>query len=157
MAFIRWRGNSAELLTTVYDRGHSRQVRLATLGGAFYVEPHVRDAVTERFPDMHIDWDAVEVALTAGPPSERAQTAAGVPNDRMEWLEIEHRLDRWAGMIQPRSTWQADRLRAAAAILHEWRQSKPDFPFPEPPPAWTADPEPADAANRAVPDMETGR
>ena len=35
MAFVRWRGNSADLLTTVYQEGRSRPVRLAELGGAY--------------------------------------------------------------------------------------------------------------------------
>ncbi len=160
MAFIRWRGNSAELLTTVYDRGRSRQMRLATLGGAFYVEPHVRAVVTERFPHVHIDWDAVELALTEGPPHERAQTAAGTPNDRLEWLEMERRLRYWAGMIEPRCSWQADRLRAAGAVLREWREAKPDFPFAEPPPVCAVSTDPTDAvACRGVlgPKLEAGQ
>ena len=39
MAFVRWRGNS---VTTLYDQGRSRQVRLACLGGAYYVWPEVQ-------------------------------------------------------------------------------------------------------------------
>jgi len=60
MAFVRWRGNSAELLTTVYGQGRSQQVRLATLGGAYTVEPHVRAAAAERFPGIPIDCAAVD-------------------------------------------------------------------------------------------------
>lgn len=37
MAFVRWRGNSASLLTTVYDQGKSRQVLLARLGSGYTV------------------------------------------------------------------------------------------------------------------------
>lgn len=32
MAFVRWQGNSAGLLTTVYEEGAGRQVWLAGLG-----------------------------------------------------------------------------------------------------------------------------
>jgi hypothetical protein len=136
MAFVRWRGNSAELLTTVYDQGRSRQLRLAALGGAYTVAPEIRAAVAERFPTIVVDWDTVERALAEGPPHERAQAAAGVPNERLEWLELERRLRYWAGMIEPRFDWQAGRLRAAAAVLAEWRRGKPAFPLAQPLPGW---------------------
>ncbi len=136
MAFVRWRGNTAELLTTVYDQGHSRQLRLASLGGAYTVPTEIRDAVAQRFPALHVDWDAVEQALTEGPPHERAQTAAGVPNERLEWLEIERRLRYWAGMAQPRHREHAAQLLAAAAVLALWRWGKPDFPLAQPLPGW---------------------
>ena len=83
MAFVRWRGNSAELLTTVYDQGRSRQVRLACLGGAYVVAPEIRDRVADHFPGIRVDWEAVDRALAEGPPHEKAQTAAGMPNDRL--------------------------------------------------------------------------
>lgn len=136
MAFVRWRGNSAELLTTVYDRGRSRQLRLACLGGAYRVYPEVRAAVALGFPHVRVDWEAVDRALAEGPPTERARTAAGEPNDRLRWLDMERGLRYWAAMIAPRRRWQADRLLAAAAVLDEWRGGRPDFPFQEPPPGW---------------------
>lgn len=137
MAFIRWRGNSAELLATVYDHGRSRQVRLACLGGAFSVEPGVRAAVTEGFPHIHVDWDSVEVAVAEGPPHEQARrAAAGVPNDRIEWLDLERRLHYWAILTEPLRPGEAQRLRSAAAVLHAWREAKPDFAFAEPPAGW---------------------
>ena len=75
LAFVRWCGNSADLLTTVYEGGRSRQVRLAGLGGRYTVEPQIREAVGRRFPHIRIDGDAVERALTVGPPHEQAATA----------------------------------------------------------------------------------
>lgn len=139
MAFIRWRGNSAELLTTVYDQGRSRQLRLVCLGGAFYVEPHIRAAVTERFPTIHIDWDAVDVALAVGPPQEQAQrAAAGTPNDRLEWLHMERRLHYWAALIESQRPREAQGLHNAATVLHQWREAKPYFRMAEPPPGWDA-------------------
>ena len=136
MAFIRWRGNSAQLLTTIYEHGRSRQLRLATLGGAYTVAPEVREAVTARFPGIRVDWDVVEQALTEGPPHERAQTAAGVPNERLEWLEIERRLRYWAEMAESLRPHQARCLRAAAGVLAEWRWGKPAFPLAQPLPVW---------------------
>lgn len=135
MAFVRWRGNSAELLTTAYEHGRSRQIRLACLGGAYAVSPETRTAVAERFPKVRVDWDAVEVALAEGPPHERAQ-ATKVPNDRLEWLHLERRLRYWAAMTEPLRRWEADRLRASADVLRIWRQARPYFPLPEPPPGW---------------------
>lgn len=136
MAFIRWRGNSAQLLTTIYEHGRSRQLHLATLGGAYTVAPEVRETVTARFPAIQVDWDAVEKTLTEGPPHERAQTAAGMPNERLEWLEIERRLRYWAVMAEPLRPEQARCLRAAAGILAEWRLGNPAFPLAQPLPGW---------------------
>ena len=48
MAFVRWRGNCAELLATVYENGRSRQILLANLpvqwsdGLLFYAELALR-------------------------------------------------------------------------------------------------------------------
>jgi hypothetical protein len=136
LAFIRWRGNSAALLTTVYDQGRSRQVRLANLGGAYVVHAEVRAEVAERFPDIPVDWEAVERELTEGPPSEQAATAAGVPNERLAWLDLERGLRYWAGMIEHRHREHAGALRAAAAVLAQWREGKPDFPYAQPMPGW---------------------
>jgi hypothetical protein len=137
VAFVRWRGNSAELLTTVYDQGRSRQVRLAGLGGAYHVAPEVRSQVASRFPNIRVDWEAVDMALVLGPPAEQAaRVASGEPNDRQDWLELERRLRYWAAMTEPLRRWEAERLRQAAAVLREWREAKPYFPRPEPAPGW---------------------
>lgn len=151
MAFVRWRGNSAELLTTVYEQGRSRQVRLACLGGAYFVYPEVRAAVAERFPGITVDWDMVDQALVEGPPRERAQ-AVQVPNDRLEWLQLERRLRYWAAQTEPIRPGEAQRLRAAAAVLSEWRQAKPYFPSPQVVPDWV---EGAGAAADGNPLVET--
>ena len=139
LVFIRWRGNSAELLTTVYEHGRSRQLRLACFGPLHYVAPEVQAEVTARFPGVTVDWPAVEEALAAGPPTAHAQQAAGVPDDRLEWLHLERRLCYWAALTAPLRPREADRLRAAAAVLGEWRQGRPAFAMAEPPPGW--DPE----------------
>ncbi len=135
VAFVRWRGNSADLLTTVYEGGRSRQLRLAGLGGRYTVEPEMRAAVGRRFPNIRIDWDAIERALTVGPPHEQAATAAGVPNDRLEWLELERRLRYWAALAEPLRPQESRHFTAAAEVLGRWRYSRPDFPR-EPPPGW---------------------
>ena len=137
MAFVRWRGNSAELLTTVYDQGRSRQVRLACLGGAYCVAPEHRAQVASRFPHIHVDWAAVDRSLVLGPPAEQAARAAsGEPYERLDWLELERGLRYWAAMTEPLRRWEAVRLREAADLLRTWREGKPYFPRPEPAPGW---------------------
>lgn len=137
MAFVRWRGNSAELLTTVYEQGRSRQVRLAGLGCRSYVWPDVPAKVAERFPQVVVDWAAVERTLAAGPLARQTDAAAaGAPNDQLEWLEIERRLRYWAALVEPLRPWEAERLRAASELLREWREGFPAFPWPEPPAGW---------------------
>ena len=42
-----------------------------------------------------------------------------MPNERLEWLEIERRLRYWAVMAEPLRPEQARCLRAAAGILAE--------------------------------------
>ena len=136
MAFVRWRGNSADLLTTVYQEGRSRQVRLAGLGGAYTVDPGIREEVGRRFPHIRVDWEAVDRALAVGPPHEQAAIAAGAPNNRLEWLELERRLRYWAALAEPRSLQEARRLTVAADLLAQWRSCRPYFPFAEPAPGW---------------------
>lgn len=46
MAFVRWHGNSATLLATVYEREKSRQVLLAAVGYRYRVSTGGREDVT---------------------------------------------------------------------------------------------------------------
>lgn len=141
MAFIRWRGTSAELLTTVYKEGRSRQVRLACLSGAHTAGPEVRAEVAARFAGIEVDWGAIDVALALGPPAEQAARAHnGWPNDRLEWLHLQRRLHYWAALTDRLQPAEAERLRAAAAVLQQWRTTGPRLLEPEPAPGW--DPEP---------------
>ena len=92
MAFVRWRGRTAELLATVYAQGRSRQVRLACLGG-HAVDPDTRADVQARFPGIRVDWEAIDLAIASGSPAERGERAAhGWPDDRLEWLHLQRRL-----------------------------------------------------------------
>lgn len=137
MAFVRWRGNSAALLTTIYEQGRSRQVQLCNLGSGYTVPSQNRDDVAERFPGIRVDWDAVERELAEGPPAERAaRAAAAEPSERVEWLELERRLRYWAGRAEPRFADQAERLQRAADVLGRWRRGKPAFPVAQPLPGW---------------------
>lgn len=147
LAFVRWRGNRAALLTTVYDQGRSRQVQLANLGEGYAIASEVRDAVATRFPGIPVDWDAVERALAEGPPVQRA---AAVPHERVQWFEAEQQLRGWATRAEPHHHQHAARLRAAADVLALWRAGRPDFPVAQAIPGKAPEGEAADVAPRSV-------
>ena len=63
--------------------------------------PEIRAEVARRFPHLRVDWDAIDRARAVAPPREQAATAAGVPNDRLEWLELERRLRYRAALAVP--------------------------------------------------------
>ena len=69
MAFVRWRGNSAALLITVYEKGRSRQVLLAALDCGYRVPAGIQAYVNEHFPDVFVDWNRVNQAMAQGPSS----------------------------------------------------------------------------------------
>ena len=132
MAFVRWRGNCAELLATVYDQGRSRRLRLVHLV-EMRVTPELRAEVAARFPGVRVDWDAVDVAL-----------ARGSPADRLEWCHLQRRLHYWAALGEARQPQEARALRAAAAALGNWRCAPPVFLQAEPDPGWDPEPESPD-------------
>jgi len=114
MAFVRWRGYSATLLTTVYEQGKSRQVLLAALGGGYRVPTGVREDVTERFPTLFIDWNAVNREMAKGPPRGTPLT-----QKQLTYLEVEQQLQKWATQGSPFPS-ESQQLLAAANILSAW-------------------------------------
>ena len=118
MAFVRWRGHSAQLLTTVYERGRSRQVLLGRLPEAGGVPLHRRAAIAARWPDLRIDWAAVDRALAAGPPD-----APALPPRARTWAETAHDLRTWALTTDWVSERQA--LEDAARVLAAWAARTP--------------------------------
>jgi len=127
MAFIRWRGNSAQLLATVYEAGRTRQILLTNFHGAYYAAESLQKAVAARFPSIPIDWQAVNRALAAGPPESQ-------PITTVEWdlAMVEDALRRWAAQASPAEAREANCLRSAAEILTHWRaraeQNRPTRP-----------------------------
>ena len=119
MAFVRWRGNSAQLLATVYDQGRSRQILLANLHGAYATTPSVRKAVAEQFPDVVVDWHAVDQALAIGPSTAPASPA------QLEWATVASWLQYWA--MDRTQGFSAERaaLQAAAQVLTAWQARRP--------------------------------
>lgn len=115
MAFVRWRGNSAALLATVYKQGGSRQVLLANLDAGYGVSEAVCRYVTENFPDIHVDWNAVNTAMAQGPTG-----SAPLTKGQMGFLTVENLLREWAHQPSPFPQECMELLRAAE-ILERWR------------------------------------
>ena len=120
MAFVRWRGNSAQLLATVYDQGSSRQVLLANLHGAFATTPSLRAAVTHDFPSLTIDWSAVDRALAVGPP-----TAVPPTPQQLQWATVASWLQDWAEDPTQGRPAERAQLQAAARVLTTWQAQRP--------------------------------
>lgn len=119
MAFVRWRGSSAQLLATVYENGRSRQVTLTSLPG-FYASETIRRQVAERFPQIKVDWAAVDRSLAQGPPSGILKQS--IPPGHLDYVAVEHYLRQWANDAEEANlTGDANKLRIAAEVLTEWR------------------------------------
>ena len=118
MAFVRWRGNCAQLLTTITVDGRPRQQLLLNLRGAYATTPRIWAQVAANFPGVRVDWAAVDRALAAGPP-----TASVARPEQLTAAAIAHQLRVWATSDQIPGP---DRhlLDHAAAILIRW-QSQP--------------------------------
>ena len=116
MAFVRWRGNSATLLATVYDQGRSRQILLAALGSGYGVPTGIRESVHERFPSLSIDWNAVNEAMAKGP-----RNAPPLSETQLSYLEAEQQLRAWATQESPAFPGEKQQLLDAANVLRSWR------------------------------------
>ncbi len=115
MAFVRWRGQSAQLLTTIYEQGRSRQLLLANLREGYYAPQWVQEDVTTRFPQIEVDWAQVNHALAKGPPSTPPLSA-----EQWDCVAVEEALRQFAtqSSLLPG---EANLLRIAAQTLTNWR------------------------------------
>ncbi|PSR32267.1 MAG: hypothetical protein C7B46_14955 [Sulfobacillus benefaciens] len=119
MAWVRWRGKSAQLVATVWEHGRSRQHVLANFHGAYSLSWSLRESVERNFPALSIDWMAVADALAQGPPEALPLSMAA-----WDWARVEYHLQVWAH--QPwGDTHERASLRAAAAVLSSWRSRQP--------------------------------
>ena len=119
MAFVRWRGTCAQLLTTVYEHGRSRQVLLANLHGGFATSPSVWAAVADRFPHVTVDWAAVDRALPVEPPASSPPTA-----EQLTWAAVAHQLLEWAMEASEGRPEERTALRRAAEVLTGWQSRR---------------------------------
>lgn len=125
MAFVRWRGQAAQLLATVYDHGRSKKIALASLSG-FYVPHGTKVNVADRFPNIKVDWLAVDRALAKGPPGILKKDT---PPEHLDWATVEHYLRKWGAEAEygeAKLIQDANILYRAAEVLTKWRS---DFYF----------------------------
>lgn len=123
MAWIRWRGQTAHLMTTEWVQGKSRQRYLASLGGAYAVSASAQAALEARYPDVLFDWAAIDHALAAGPPGSHPLTP-----EAWTWAAVEHHLRDWAMTGPLEDPHQRATLLAAAAVLQSWRARQDQNP-----------------------------
>ena len=116
MAWIRWRGQSAQLMATVWHDGKNRHRYLASLGGVYTVPEWKQAQIQQRFPGIPIDWAAIQATLVQGPPSGPPPTAA-----MLDWAEVEARLWEWARTGPEGYPGEHEALREAARVLESWR------------------------------------
>lgn len=119
MAFVRWRGLCAQLLTTEYTQGRSRQVLILNLRSGYTVPAWMRTQVKEKFPSVPVDWGKVEEALAIGPP--------GTPplvQEQWDYLRVEQALRAWCKSkeLMPCDTVT---LQSAAQVLTNLRTRDP--------------------------------
>lgn len=114
MAFVRWRGNCAQLLATVTVDGRPRQRLLGNLHGAFRTTPQFRQRIADFFPDVPVDWAAVDRSLAQGPP-----TALPPSPEQLQWAEAAHRLSVWATTSDDQEDHRI--LTMAAEVLTRWQ------------------------------------
>ncbi len=112
MAFVRWRSNCAELLTTVYENGKSRQILLANLW-TDHADDQIREQVARQHPRIRVDWLAVERTLARGPKAKPA------PEPPLTILQAENLLRTIAQELRADGLmpWAPDRLNSAADAL----------------------------------------
>lgn len=116
MAFVRWRGNCAQLLATVTVDGRPRQRLLGNLHGAYRTTLQFRQGIANAFPDVSIDWAAVDRSLAQGPP-----TAIPPSPEQLQWAETAHQLSLWATISDDRDDHDRRILTMAAEVLTRWQ------------------------------------
>ena len=118
MAFVRWRGNCAQLLATITVEGRPRHQWLANLHGAYRTSPRLWAQIAAEFPTLVVDWAAVDRALALGPPT-------GIPPtpQQLTWADTAHQLSVWS--TQPgHAAAEQQILAQAAEILTRWHSQR---------------------------------
>ncbi|GEO28165.1 hypothetical protein AAC03nite_39500 [Alicyclobacillus acidoterrestris] len=71
--------------------------------------------VTERFPTIPVDWNAVNRAMAEGPPGE-----AQLTDLQLSYLDVENHLREWAKSSKS-SPLESQQLIVTANLLSSWR------------------------------------
>ncbi len=116
MAWIRWRGDTAQLMATVWEDGHSHQQYLGSLGAEYTVPSHRRDHITARFPTVLIDWDAINQAVATGPRGTPPLNPTA-----LTWATVEWQLEAWSETGPALDRMERQALHLAALVLRNWR------------------------------------
>ncbi len=116
MAFVRWRGGCAQLLTTIYTEKKSKQVLLTNLTD-FTVPRWMRNEVARKHPDINVDWVQISRALAQGPPDRMKEKT---PDEHLDMAEVEMQLRMWGDRADSAS--DSCSLYRAADILSFIRQ-----------------------------------
>ena len=103
-------------MTTEWVDGKSRQRYLASLGGVYAVSGSLRAAIAAQYPDVVIDWAAIDCALAVGPPGSQP-----LPATAWDWAYVEHLLREWAATGPEVFPNERATVQAAAAVLQAWR------------------------------------
>jgi len=122
VAFVRWRKNCAELLTTRYENGKSRQVLLLNLEYP-YVTEYQRRTVRERFPDVQVDWDKVVQALARGPAGNKAPSPM-----RITWARVDQVLRDLKDLAMSQGRTDDAKTLIDAADTITWWRMRGDLP-----------------------------
>ena len=118
MAFVRWRGRCAQLIATVYKDGRSKKITLACLSG-FYVPGSTKLYIAENFPEIKVDWVAVDRALAQGPPG---LLKTSTPPEHLDFATVENYLRRWGARAHKENLiHDGSLLYKAADVLTAWR------------------------------------
>ncbi len=105
MAFVCLRGHCAQLLATVYEEGRSRQVVVSAIPEAGWLTPGRREYIATRWPQLRLDWAAVDRALAAGPPGSPPPFPQAAPGGRLRRLCASGRGPPNTPGTGPRSSW----------------------------------------------------
>ncbi len=108
-------------MVTDPDAGKTTQRYLGSLGGAYAVTASERARITERHPDVVVDWSAIDDALAAGPPGSRPLTV-----EEWDTARVEHQLREWSTTLADLQPMERQTLTAAASVLQLWRARQPE-------------------------------
>lgn len=105
MAFVRWRGNTAQVLASTWEDGRSKQVLICSLPpGERQITASIKAAVERDLPSIAVNWTSIQEALDAGPKGR-------------EYQEVARQLLAWSADAHPQ---YSKALRDAANVLWTW-------------------------------------
>lgn len=112
MAFVRWRGNTAQILASAWIDGKSKQIRVLSLPpGERTVSKGLKEVVASQLPSVTIDWDEIQTLLDAGPGGG-------------EYMRVAVQLFEWSASLDLTRE-ERQKLREASDVLMAFSLRKP--------------------------------